>query len=304
MFRQFAEMLGQLRQQVEFGSRVGRSITRTFSTNNRLLGPERYVETTQSDDGVRTITLCHSQSRNSLSLHTMKILIDDVTKEQDSLSLRSIVIRATPGKVFSAGHNLKELTTNDGVQHHKEVFATAGNLMKALMQSPVPVIAAVDGLAAAAGCQLVAACDMAVCTENSSFSTPGANFGIFCSTPGVFLARNVPRKVAAHMLFTGIPISAQEALRAGLVSKVVTDASKLDEEITTITSAINAKSRSVVRLGKRFLYEQLEVDTLTASSMASEMMVGNLRLKDGQEGVQGFREKRKPVWTHDYETNH
>ncbi|XP_063984301.1 enoyl-CoA hydratase domain-containing protein 3, mitochondrial-like isoform X3 [Diachasmimorpha longicaudata] len=151
----------------------------------------------------------------------MKILLWNLTRDVESESLRSIVISAAPGKVFSAGHNLKELASSTGSEHHKEVFQTAAALMQTIATAPVPVIAAVDGLAAAAGCQLVSACDIVICTEKSSFSTPGANFGIFCSTPGIPLVRNVPRKVAAHMLFTGLPISAHEAYNAGLVSKVV-----------------------------------------------------------------------------------
>ncbi|XP_016839534.1 enoyl-CoA hydratase domain-containing protein 3, mitochondrial isoform X2 [Nasonia vitripennis] len=190
--------------------------------------------------------------------------------------------------------------SSDGEDHHRSVFEMCAQLMKAIDKSPVPVIAAVDGLAAAAGCQLVAACDIVVCTERSSFSTPGANFGIFCSTPGIPLIRNVPRKVAAHMLFTGLPISAQEAYLAGLVSKVVpTD--MLEEEVKKITDAINEKSRSVVRLGKRFIREQVEVDADTAYSLGTEIMVNNLKLKDAQEGIKSFSEKRRPSWTHGYE---
>lgn len=172
--------------------------------------------------------------------------------------------------------------------------------MRTISQSPVPVVAAVDGLAAAAGCQLVAACDIAVCTERSSFSTPGANFGIFCSTPGIPLVRNVPRKTAMYMLFTGHSISGKEAYEAGLVSKVVADG-KLDEEIQKITAAINAKSRSVVHIGKEFVYEQMDLDMSTAYLLGTEKMVNNLKMKDAQEGIKSFVEKRKPVWSHDYE---
>ncbi|XP_048510333.1 enoyl-CoA hydratase domain-containing protein 3, mitochondrial isoform X2 [Athalia rosae] len=233
----------------------------------------------------------------------MKSLIDNITKDQNDSTLRSIVIRAAPGKVFSAGYNLKELMSNNDVNYHKEFFAIAENLMQALMRSPVPIIAAVDGLAAASGCQLVAACDIAVCTENSSFSTSGVNFGIFCHTPGVAVARNVPRKVAAHMLFTGIPISAQEALRVGLVSKVLPDAEKLDAEVETIVGAVNAKSHSVVSLGKSFFYRQIDVDTTTAYSLGTDVMLKNSQMKDGQEGMRSFVEKRKPIWSHSDDKN-
>ncbi|OXU18465.1 hypothetical protein TSAR_010779 [Trichomalopsis sarcophagae] len=287
---------------------VGRSITRTLATGRTLLssqqqqqqsGGDKYVEIVETR-GVRRIQLSHQKTRNSLSLEMMSAILRSLVTDSENPKLRSIVITAAPGNVFSAGHNLKELRSSDGEDHHRSVFEMCAQLMKAIEQSPVPVIAAVDGLAAAAGCQLVAACDIVVCTERSSFSTPGANFGIFCSTPGIPLIRNVPRKVAAHMLFTGLPISAREAYLAGLVSKVVpTD--MLEEEVNKITDAINEKSRSVVRLGKRFIQEQVEVDADTAYSLGTEIMVNNLKLKDAQEGIQSFSEKRRPSWTHGYE---
>ncbi|XP_024940063.1 enoyl-CoA hydratase domain-containing protein 3, mitochondrial isoform X2 [Cephus cinctus] len=191
-------------------------------------------------------------------------------------------------------------TTAIGTDRHREIFSTCEKLMSAITASPVPVIAAVDGLAAAAGCQLVAACDIAMCTERSTFSTPGSNFGIFCSTPGVALVRNVPRKVAAWMLFTGLPISAHEAYEVGLVSKVVSP-EDLAKEISIITDAILAKSRSVVTIGKKFLHEQIDLDLPTAYSLGTEIMVQSLKLKDSQEGLRSFIDKKKPVWTHGYE---
>ncbi|EGI60154.1 Enoyl-CoA hydratase domain-containing protein 3, mitochondrial [Acromyrmex echinatior] len=270
----------------------GRYIARTLSTE------KKYVETTEKN-GVRTIRLCDSSSRNSLSLGMLKTLVTEIKRDEDNKDLRSIVLMSEPGKVFSAGHNLKELTATNA-KSHKDVFEICSELMRAISQSPVPVIAAVDGLAAAAGCQLVAACDIAVCTERSSFSTPGANVGIFCSTPGIPLVRNVPRKNAMYMLFTGFPISGKEAYECGLVSKVVAN-DKLDEEIRRITDAINMKSRSVVHFGKTFLYEQITLDISTAYALGTEKMVNNLKMKDAQEGIQSFLEKRKPNWSHDLE---
>ncbi|KAJ9595783.1 hypothetical protein L9F63_013027, partial [Diploptera punctata] len=213
-------------------------------------------------DGVRKIVMCNQKTRNALSLQMMEDLISNITFNQDDPGLRCIVLYGE-GKVFSAGHNLKELTTKDGVEYHNQVFATCTKLMLGIMQCPVPVIAVVQGLAAAAGCQLVATCDIAICTENSTFSTPGANFGIFCSTPGIAVCRAVPRKTAAQMLFTGIPLTASEALQAGLVSKVVSQ-ENLDDEVQRILDAITNKSRSVLELGKKFLYEQMEMDIKTA----------------------------------------
>ncbi|XP_076627029.1 enoyl-CoA hydratase domain-containing protein 3, mitochondrial [Colletes latitarsis] len=276
---------------------VGRYITRTFSTNRILSAETKYVDI-EEHNGVRTIILNEPSSRNSLSLAMLKSIITNIKKDENNKDLRSIVLRSAPGNVFSAGHNLKELTANNG-KLHKEIFETCSEMMQLISQSPVPVIAAVDGVAAAAGCQLVAACDIVICTERSSFSTPGANHGIFCSTPGIPLIRNVPRKTAMYMLFTGFSISGKEAYEAGLVSKVVPN-DKLEEEINNVTAAINSKSRSVVHIGKTFLYEQMDLDISTAYFLGTEKMVNNLKMKDAQEGIKSFIEKRKPVWQHDY----
>lgn len=272
----------------------GLNIIRTLSTK------KKYVETTERD-GVRIIRLSDSASCNSLSLEMLRSLLREIKKDEDNKDLRSILLMSDSGKIFSAGHNLKELTVINA-KFHKEVFETCAELMRAISQSPVPVIAAVDGLAAAAGCQLVAACDIAVCTERSSFSTPGANIGIFCLTPGIPLVRNVPRKNAMYMLFTGLPISGREAYEYGLVSKVVPN-DKLDEEVRQITDAINAKSRSVVHFGKTFLHEQMNLDISTAYFLGTERMVNNLKMKDAQEGIRSFLEKKKPNWSHDYDKN-
>ncbi|XP_077273933.1 enoyl-CoA hydratase domain-containing protein 3, mitochondrial [Temnothorax americanus] len=290
-------MIAISRFAIRNGSAVsqGRYIARTLSTE------KKYVETTERN-GVRTIRLSDSSSRNSLSLEMLKTLVREIKRDEDNKDLRSIVLTSEPsGKVFSAGHNLKELTAVNA-KSHRDVFEICSELMRAISQSPVPVIAAVDGLAAAAGCQLIAACDIAVCTERSSFSTPGANLGIFCSTPGIPLVRNVPRKSAMYMLFTGLPISGTEAYECGLVSKVVAN-DKLDEEVRRITDAINTKSRSVVHIGKTFLYEQITLDISTAYALGTEKMVNNLKMRDAQKGIQSFLEKRKPNWSHDYENN-
>ncbi|XP_018055196.1 PREDICTED: enoyl-CoA hydratase domain-containing protein 3, mitochondrial [Atta colombica] len=268
----------------------GRYVARTLSTE------KKYVETTEKN-GVRTICMCDSSSCNSLSLGMLKSLMTEIKRDEDNKNLRSIVLMSESRKVFSAGHNLKELTATN-IKSHKDVFETCSELMRAISQSPVPIIAAVDGLAAAAGCQLVVACDIAVCTERSLFSTPGANVGLFCSTPAIPLIRNVPRKNAMYMLFTGLPISGKEAYEYGLVSKVVAN-DKLDEEIGQITNAINIKSRSIMHFGKTFLYEQINLDILTAYALGTEKMVNNLKMKDAQEGIQSFLEKRKPNWSHD-----
>ncbi|KAL0109664.1 hypothetical protein PUN28_014594 [Cardiocondyla obscurior] len=261
-----------------------------------LSAEKKYVETTEKN-GVRNIRLSDSPSRNSLSLEMLKTLVKEIKRDEDNKELRSIVLTSEPGKVFSAGHNLKELTAANA-KLHRDVFEICSELMSAISQSPVPVIAAVDGLAAAAGCQLVAACDIAVCTERSSFSTPGANLGIFCSTPGIPLVRNVLRKSAMYMLFTGFPISSREAYECGLVSKVVAN-DKLDEEVRRITDSINVKSRAVVHIGKIFLHKQMGLDVATAYVHGTETMVNNLKMRDAQEGINSFLAKRKPNWSHE-----
>nr|CAD7394041.1 unnamed protein product [Timema cristinae] len=253
-------------------------------------------------DGVKKIVMVSNRTRNALSLQMMEDLIHHITFNQDDPNLRCIVLYGE-GKVFSAGHNLKELTYKDGSDYHHQVFSTCSRLMLGILQCPVPVIAVVQGLAAAAGCQLVATCDIAVCSDTSTFSTPGANFGIFCSTPGVAVGRAVPRKVAAHMLFTGIPLTAEEAIGAGLVSKVVPE-ENMDEEVAKIVQAITCKSRAIVAMGKKFFYQQLEADIKTAYRLGEEVMVNNIGLADGQEGIRSFIEKRKANWSHGFEKAH
>ncbi|GAB0091186.1 enoyl-CoA hydratase domain-containing protein 3, mitochondrial [Sergentomyia squamirostris] len=249
-------------------------------------------------DGIRNIVLNNPKTRNSLSLEMMSDILGDLTRNLQDKSLRVIVLSSVESPVFSAGHNLKELTPEKGKSAHREVFQLANKLMMSMIEAPVPVIGKVDGLAAAAGCQLIANCDLAICSTRSSFSTPGANFGIFCSTPGVAVVRKVSRMKAAQMLFTGLPISAQEALTCGLVNGVVPP-EELDGEIEKICQAICSKSRAVIELGKKFFYQQIEMGTKEAFEAAGEIMVKNLSQPDGQEGVKSFVEKRKPSWSHE-----
>ncbi|XP_026321311.1 enoyl-CoA hydratase domain-containing protein 3, mitochondrial-like isoform X2 [Hyposmocoma kahamanoa] len=184
-----------------------------------------------------------------------------------------------------------------GIDQHKLVFKKATELMKAIVLSPVPVIAKVNGFATAAGCQLVATCDMIVCSDTSKFSTPGANFGIFCSTPGIAVGRSVPKSQAMYMLLTGEPLTAQQAYESGLVTKVV-PANQLDEEVNKIVEKIKLKSRSVIGLGKQFYYKQIELGIFDAYKLGEEIMVKNINADDGQEGIRSFVEKRKANWSH------
>lgn len=231
-----------------------------------------------------------------LSLAMLKSLRSDILHEAENDDLKVIIISAE-GPVFSSGHDLKELTGAQGRDYHTEVFQTCSEVMMLIQNHPVPIVAMVNGLATAAGCQLVASCDIAVASDKSSFATPGVNVGLFCSTPAVALGRAVPRKVALEMLFTGEPISAQEALHHGLISKVVPE-EQLEEETMRIAKKIASLSRSVVALGKATFYKQLPQDLSTAYFLASQAMVDNLALKDGQEGIEAFIQKRKPIWSH------
>ncbi|KAJ2945666.1 hypothetical protein O0L34_g499 [Tuta absoluta] len=252
--------------------------------------------TIEEKDGTRNITLCHEKTKNSLSLDMMSHLTEAINRNKDDVSLRAIVLSAK-GNVFSAGHNLKELQASTGVDHHKLIFNKASELMKSVVQSPVPVVAKVNGFATAAGCQLVATCDVIVCTETSKFSTPGANFGIFCSTPGIAVGRSVPKSRAMYMLLTGEPITAQEAYESGLVTKVVS-AEQLDAEVNKIIEKIKVKSRSVISLGKQFFYKQIDLSLLEAYKLGENVMVENINAEDGQEGIRSFVEKRKAKWSH------
>ncbi|XP_046673480.1 enoyl-CoA hydratase domain-containing protein 3, mitochondrial [Homalodisca vitripennis] len=274
--------------------RCWRTVLPALSYSTATSGPTtRMVQ----EKGVRTITLCDVKTRNSLSLSTINAIIHQMTTNNEDTGLRCIVLRAE-GPVFSSGHNLKEFDgSKKGTEEQREVFAACTRLMLQVVEAPVPVVAVVNGLAAAAGCQLVAQCDIALCTPNSTFSTPGASFGLFCSTPGIAVARTVNRKMALRMLLTGLPITAEEAHLAGLVSKVV-PAESLDSELKIITDAIESKSRAVISLGKKFFYQQIERDLHTAYQLGEETMVKNLLLRDGQEGIKSFIEKRKPTWEH------
>ncbi|XP_015279514.1 PREDICTED: enoyl-CoA hydratase domain-containing protein 3, mitochondrial [Gekko japonicus] len=241
----------------------------------------------------RNVVLSNPRRRNALSLAMLKSLRKDLLR--DSPDLRVIIISGE-GPVFSSGHDLKELSREAGEKYHLEVFETCAELMTLLSKLPVPIIAKVNGLATAAGCQLVASCDIAVASEESTFATPGVNVGLFCSTPAVPVGRSLPRKVALEMLFTGEPITAREALLHGLVSRVV-PAEKLEDETLRIARKICESSRSVLALGKAAFYKQMAQDVETAYRTTAKVMVDNLALEDGREGIEAFLCKRKPTWS-------
>ncbi|CAK6970701.1 enoyl-CoA hydratase domain-containing protein 3%2C mitochondrial [Scomber scombrus] len=256
----------------------------------------------QQHEGIRRIILNNPRKRNALSLSMLESLRENILTDVDSNDLRVIIISAK-GPVFSSGHDLKELTSTQGRDYHTQVFNTCSQVMTLIQDIPVPVIAMVNGVATAAGCQLVASCDIAVVTEKSTFATPGVNVGLFCSTPAVAIGRAVPRKVAMEMLFTGTPISAHDALLHGLVSKVVPE-ERLEEETLAIAQRVCEASRPVVALGKATFQRQMAQGRDAAYATASKVMVDNLALTEGQEGIRAFIEKRKPVWSHKVEKAH
>ncbi|XP_077565518.1 enoyl-CoA hydratase domain-containing protein 3, mitochondrial [Stigmatopora nigra] len=250
----------------------------------------------RQDDGIRRIILNNPKKRNTLSLRMLESLQQDIVADVDNQDLRVIIISAE-GPVFSAGHDLKELTSARGRDYHQRVFGTCTQVMTLIRDVPVPVIAMVNGLATAAGCQLVASCDLAVASDRSAFATPGVNVGLFCSTPAVALGRAVPRKVAMEMLFTGAPISAHDALLHGLLSRVVPE-ERLEAETLAIARRVCRASRAVVALGKAAFQRQMSQGPDVAYATACQAMLDNLALFDGQEGIRAFVEKRQPVWSH------
>jgi len=248
----------------------------------------------ENDRGVVTLTLNRPEQYNALSLALLTELQAALSAIAEDESARVVVI-AGAGKAFCAGHDLKEIQSRASPDFEKDVFERARRVMLALTRLPQPVIARVHGPAFAAGCQLVAQCDLAVAVTDAKFATSGVSYGVFCSTPGVPLARNVSAKHALEMLFTGEPIDAATALARGLLNRVV-PADRLDTEIGLLTDAILAKSPTVLAAGKKIFYEQVDENLDQAYRTATKAMLHCLRSEDGKEGVAAFVEKRKPRW--------
>jgi enoyl-CoA hydratase/carnithine racemase len=250
----------------------------------------------QDHAGVATLTLNRPKQYNALSNALLDALLHELNQIADDKTVRIVVI-AGAGKAFCAGHDLKEMRANHELNATETLFKKCSEVMIKLTQLPQPVIAKVHGMATAAGCQLVAQCDLAVCSDNASFATSGVNLGLFCSTPGVALARNLPRKQALEMLLTGDFINAQTALQRGLVNRVVT-ADMLDQAAIELAQTIIAKPFEVIALGKKCFYEQLELGLSAAYEKASKTMACNFMLPEAAEGVDAFMQKRKPDWNH------
>ena len=245
-------------------------------------------------DGVAVLTLDNPKKRNVLSSRTLAALeewLDWIAKDPDA---RVVVIRSE-GPVFSSGHDLNELV-NGEAEDYTAVFDACTRVMEGIRLLPKPVIAQVQGLATAAGCQLVATCDIAVAADTAAFATPGVQIGLFCTTPGVAVARSVMPKKAMEMLLTGRPISAQEALEFGLISRIA-PAEELEEQTMELARQIASASSQTLALGKAAFYQQIEMDRPSAYQFAGKVMVDNLLEDDAHEGITAFLEKRAPVWT-------
>jgi enoyl-CoA hydratase/carnithine racemase len=247
----------------------------------------------RADGPMGRLTLNRPDKRNALSLDLMQDLIARLQRLSEDPDVRVIVIDAV-GPVFCAGHDLSEMVGRD-VPFYQRLFDVCTELMEMIHRLPQPVIAKVEGMATAAGCQLVAACDIAVATQEARFATPGVKIGLFCSTPMVPLSRAIGRKRALEMLLTGRPISAETAYEWGLVNRVV-PADMLDDELGAIVGAIVASSPLTVGLGKEAFYAQIELDEHRAYDLTKAVMAMNARADDAQEGMCAFLEKRPATW--------
>ncbi len=245
-------------------------------------------------DGIATLTLNRPAARNAMSLALIELMIAELAKIATDRTVQVVVI-AGAGPAFCAGHDLRELRADPTRENHERIFGRCGELMLALTRLPQPVIARVHGVATAAGCQLVATCDLAVAEEAARFATPGVNIGLFCSTPMVALSRAVPRKPAMEMLLTGELIPAAEAVRIGLINRAV-PADRLDAEVAALARKIMAKSSFVLAIGKAAFYRQAELGLAEAYAYTSAVMTRNMMAADAAEGIDAFIAKRAPHW--------
>ncbi len=262
-------------------------------------GPASPILAHDVSEGVLRVTMQNAPA-NALSIVMMQSLLNHLQAARENNSVRVIIIDSAL-KLFSAGHDLKELSSHRqdddrGRAFFEKTMRLCAELMQAIVTHPKPVIAGVDGLATAAGCQLVASCDLAVCSDKSTFCTPGVNIGLFCSTPMVALSRNVSRKQAMEMLLTGETIDASTAREFGLVNRVVPQ-EYLNQIVRKYAQAIAAKSPLVLKIGKEAFYKQAEMDLASAYDYTAQVMVENMLARDAEEGINAFIEKRKPEWT-------
>jgi enoyl-CoA hydratase/carnithine racemase len=269
------------------------------SQTARAPTPQPPILLRQTRGSIAVLTLNRPDARNSLSESLIAELHAALTDIHDDASVRAVVIAAN-GPAFSAGHDMKELTArradaDRGRGYFAEIMTACSAMMQAIVQLPKPVVAAVQGIATAAGCQLVASCDLAVASEAATFATPGVDIGLFCSTPMVALSRNVPRKQAMEMLLTGEPVSATTARDIGLVNRVVAAGTERDAAIA-LAQKVALKSAYTIKLGKAAFYRQAEMSLADAYRYATEVMTENMMAHDAEEGIGAFIEKREPKW--------
>ena len=247
-----------------------------------------------SNNGISRVKLNEPSTYNALSLNTLKSLIECFKNFNNDEKTKVIIIEGS-GKGFSAGHDLKEINSLKGKPDYKKLFNLCSELMITIVNNSKPVIAKVHGAAFAAGCQLVATCDLALSTNDAIFATPGVNIGLFCSTPMVAVSRSVSRKKTMKMLLTGDPITAQHAKEIGLINDHFKN-SNLEEEVLKLAETIVSKSNKVIKIGKKAFYKQLEMPLSEAYSYTSEVMSENMMALDAKEGISAFLEKRIPNW--------
>jgi len=259
-----------------------------MSDTNELLSVVR------DERGVYAFTMQDPQRFNALGsemLQRLQQALDAVDRDAQA----RVVVLAGSGKAFCAGHNLKDLAAHPDLSYYRDLFAQCSRVMLSINQLGVPVIARVHGIAAAAGCQLVAQCDLAVASTEARFATSGIHYGLFCATPSVPLVRNVPAKRAMEMLLTGDFIDAQTALKEGLVNRVV-EPERLDAEVAALVNSIVEKPAVAVAMGKKLVYQQRELGLQAAYQLACQTMATNMMDADAQEGARAFAEKREPTW--------
>ena len=247
------------------------------------------------EDTIAILTLNRPNQQNALSTDLMRALISKLDKIKNNKNIKVVTLFAN-GNNFCAGHDLKELKLDKSEKRFKEIFELCSQLMTRIVKLPKPVIAGVQGIATAAGCQLVASCDLAIAAKNAKFATPGVNIGLFCSTPMVAVSRNVSKKRTMEMLLMGNFINANKALDFGLINNVVQD-EKLKDETLKIAKNISTKSTTTVAIGKEAFYKQLEMGLEDAYAYTSKVMSSNMLEKDAQEGISAFIENRDPIWS-------
>ncbi|MBR0993926.1 enoyl-CoA hydratase [Bradyrhizobium japonicum] len=265
----------------------------------RAPAPQPPILLRETKGSIAVLTLNRPAARNSLSAAMIASLHAELNDIGSDKAVRGVVIAAN-GPAFSAGHDMKELTArradpDRGRAFFAEMMTACSAMMQAIVHLPKPVVAAVQGIATAAGCQLVASCDLAIASEGARFATPGVDIGLFCSTPMVALSRNVPRKQAMEMLLTGEPITADRAREIGLVNRVVPAGTELGAAIG-LAQQVALKSAYTVKLGKEAFYRQAEMSLAEAYRYAAEVMTENMMARDAEEGIGAFIEKRAPTW--------